>query len=232
MRKVFLLVGILGFTALSVDAQLPMRRSSVRASGNASVSVKPDQLRLNVGVTTQAQTAQEASDQNAAQVTAVIAALKKTIGTAGEIKTVGYSVTPNYRYPQGGGAPTLTGYTANNTVEVTTSDLSLAGRLIDSAVAAGATNVAGLRFTLKDPEPVRGEALRLATLQARAHAEAIATGLNGRLGYVISAQEGGSAQILAEARVLGAAGGATPTPVESGMVDVSAAVTLEIELIP
>ncbi len=232
MRKVLLWVGILGFSALSANAQFTMRRSSVRASGTASVSVKPDQLKLNVGVTTQAPTAQEASDQNASLVTSVIAALKKAVGTAGEIKTVGYSVTPNYRYPQGGGTPTLTGYTANNTVEVTTGDLSLGGKLIDAAVAAGATNVVGLRFGLKDSEPVRGEALRLATLQAKAHAEAIATGLNGRLGYVIAAEEGGAVRILADSRVLGAAGGSTPTPIESGTVDVSATVTLEIELIP
>jgi hypothetical protein len=234
MKRIPLLAGALALAALSVNAQFPPGRSSVRASGDASVSVKPDQLKLNVGVTTQAATAQEASDQNAAQVTAVIAALKKVVGAAGDIKTVGYSVTPQYRYPQGGGTPTLTGYTANNSVEVTTGDLSLAGRMIDTAVQAGATNVQGLRFALKDQEPARAEALRLATMQAKRHAEAIATGLSARLGYVIAAAEGGAIRVVnTDIRALGAAaGGSTPTPVETGMVDVYATVTLEVELIP
>jgi uncharacterized protein YggE len=233
MKRVLLPIGILALAAVSASAQFAPRRSSVTASGDASVAMKPDQLKLNAGVTTQAPTAQEASDQNAAQVILVIAALKKVAGPAGELKTVGYSVTPNYRYPQGGGTPALTGYTANNTVEVATGDLSLAGKLIDSAVQAGATNVSGLRFALKDSEPARVEALRLATMQAKRHAEAIATGLGARLGYVIAAAEGGAVRIVnVDTRALAASGGATPTPVETGMVDVYATVTLEIELIP
>jgi len=234
MNKLLLPIGILALAAVSASAQFAPRRSSVSASGDASVSVKPDQLKLNAGVTTQAPTAQEASDQNAAQVTLVTAALKRVAGTAGELKTVGYSVTPNYKYPTGGGTPTLTGYTANNTVEVTTGDLSLGGKLIDSAVQAGATNIQGLRFALKDSEPARAEALRLATMQAKRHAEAIATGLGARLGYVIAAAEGGAVRTVTnDNRALAASGGgATPTPVETGMVEVYATVTLEIELIP
>lgn len=233
MKRLLLPIGILALAAVSASAQFGPRRSSVSASGDASVSVKPDQLKLNAGVTTTAPTAQEASDQNAAQVTLVINALKRVAGTTGELKTVGYSVTPNYKYPQGGGTPTLTGYTANNTVEVTTGDLSLGGKLIDSAVQAGATNVNSLRFALKDSEPARVEALRLATMMAKRHAEAIATGLGARLGYVIAAAEGGTVRTVnLDTRALAAAGGATPTPVETGMVDVYATVTLEIELIP
>ena len=234
MKKILLSAGALALLVTSASAQFTARRSSVRASGDATVSVKPDQLRLGVGVTTTAATAQEASDQNATQATAVIAALRKVAGTAGEIKTIGYSVSPNYRYPQGGGTPTLTGYTANNTVEVITSDLSLGGKLIDSSVQAGATNIQSLRFALKDSEAARFEALRLATLQAKRHAEAIATGLNARLGYVIAADEGAAARrVLADTRTVNAAaGGTVPTPVETGMVDVYATVTLEIELIP
>jgi hypothetical protein len=234
MKRRLLPIGILALAAVSASAQFAPRRSSVSASGDASVSVKPDQLKLNAGVTTQAPTAQEASDQNAAQAALVIAALKRVAGTAGELKTVGYSVTPNYKYPQGGGTPALTGYTANNTVEVTTGDLSLGGKLIDSAVQAGATNIQGLRFALKDSEPARAEALRSATMQAKRHAEAVATGLAARLGHVIAAAEGGAVRTLnADNRALAASGGgATPTPVETGMVEVYATVTLEIELIP
>ncbi|MBI4875736.1 MAG: SIMPL domain-containing protein [Acidobacteria bacterium] len=229
MHKSFLAIGLMAALAVAAQAQL-LRRPTVRASGQATVSSKPDQLRLSVGVTTRAATAQEASEQNAAQATRVIAALQRLVGTTGELKTVGYSVSPIYRNSPDG-TQTITGYQVNNTVEVTTSDLSLGGKLIDAGIQAGATNVQSLRFSLKDSEPVRLEALRLATLQARRRAEAIATGLSARLGHVLSAEEGGSSvAVPIDTRALAAAG-STPTPIETGMVDLTATVTLEIELI-
>ncbi len=49
------------------------RRSVVTASGEGVISVKPDQARVSVNVQTRAATAQQASDQNAQQTTAVLA---------------------------------------------------------------------------------------------------------------------------------------------------------------
>ncbi len=230
MRKALLALAIFFVAGGAAEAQL-LRRPFIRASGDAIVSVKPDLLKINVGVTTQAATAQEAADGNANQVASVLAALRRVLGSSGDIKTVSYSVNPNYKYPTGGGTPTLTGYTANNTVEVSTSDLSLAGKIIDTAVQAGATNVTGLRFTLKDARPVRQQALKEATQEARSRAEAIAAGLGVRLGHVLSAEEGGAVRpvTVVDARITA---GATPTPIESGMVDVSATVVIEVEIAP
>jgi uncharacterized protein YggE len=233
MKKIVLLWAALTLLAVSAEAQLTSRRSSVHSTGSGTVSVKPDLLKVNVGVSTTAKTAAEAADANANITTSVIAALKKVVGSTGEIKTVGYSVTPNYKYSQAEGTSTLTGFTATNTVQVSTSDLSLGGKLIDAGVQSGATNVQSLRFTLKDSEAAQVEALRLATAQAKVHAEAIASGLNARLGYVISASESsGVSSSVYDARTMAASGSGTTTPVETGMVDVSATVSLEIELIP
>jgi uncharacterized protein YggE len=232
MKSLLAAAGVVWLLAVSAAAQIAPRRSSVRASGDATVPANPDQLSVTIGVTTQAPTAQQASEQNATLTTAVIAALRRLVGTTGEIKTVGYSLYPNYRTSSSGGPATVTGFTANNSVAVNTSDLSLGGKLIDAAIQAGATNVQGLAFGLKDSEPARLEALRQATQEARRRAEAIALGLGARLGYVIAADEGGSVRVVAtDARALGASGTA-PTPVETGTVSVYASVTLEIELIP
>lgn len=234
MRQILLVGVVLSLAAATAEAQFATRRSSVHATGSGSVSVTPDLLKLNVGVSTAAKTALEAADANASTTTNVIAALKKVIGTKGEIKTVGYSVTANYKYSQADGTSALIGFTATNTVQVSTSDLSLGGKLIDSAVQAGATSIQSLRFGLKDSEAAQVEALRLATAQAKVHAEAIASGLSARLGYVISAQESsGVSSAAADARTQSAGSGSNvTTPVETGMVDVSATVNLEIELIP
>lgn len=222
-RMLFVLAALL-FCSLSAQAQA--RRQFIRAVGEATVSVPPDQVKIDIGVTTQASGAQEASTQNANQVSVVLAQLRQLLGTNADIKTINYSVTPNYRYPQGGGNPTLVGYIATNTVEATLGDVSLAGKVIDTAAQAGATTVSGLRFGLKDEQPARAQALRLAAVQARAHADAIASGLGVRTGAVVSAEEGAVLNVQPRTGVAAS----VPTPIEPGTLDVHATVTLEMEI--
>lgn len=223
LRSLVLVFPLAGATLL---AQLPASRT-VQAIGSATISVNPDQTQLNVGVVTQAATAQDAAQQNASQATAVLSALRAVLGTTGTIQTASYSVTPRYSTGQ---SPVIIGYTASNTFQVTTTstDPALIGRLIDSANQAGANSVGGLNFGLQNPEPVRQQALGQAAKQARAHADAIAAGLGGKTGMVISALEGSTVTPL----VAGVAGaGATPTPVVTGTVSVSASVTISVQLI-
>jgi len=201
----------------------------VRASGEGVVSVVPDRAKVSVGAVTQAATAQEAAAQNASQVEAVLAQLRSLLGASADIKTISYSLTPNYRYPQGGGPPTLVNYTASNTVEVTLADLSLIGKVIDTAAQAGANQIQSLRFTVADPEPLRARALAAAAKQARARAEAIASGLGVRLAAILTAQEGTVVRYTDTREV---AAGAPQTPIETGLVEVRATVTVEIELAP
>lgn len=227
--------GLMRFmVAALVTASLPATgqvttRPTVTASGEGVVSFRPDLAQVNLGVTTHANSAQEAGDQNAEITNAVLNALRQAMGANATIRTVGYSLSPNYR-TQPGSPPIITGYTANNTVEVTLSDLNAIGRVIDTAVQAGATNVSGIRFTLRDPAPARAQALRLATMQAKSHAEAIASGLGMRLGAVLQAAEGGAVRIvpLVDAR----AGAAATTPIEVGNLEVRATVSVVAELTP
>jgi len=225
MRRLRSLLLAFPLTGATLLAQLPASRT-VQAIGSATISVNPDQTQLNAGVVTQAATAQDAAQQNASLATAVLNALKAVLGTTGTIQTVSYSVTPRYSTGQ---SPAIIGYTASNTFQVTTTstDPALIGRLIDSANQAGANSVGGLNFGLQNPEPVRQQALGQAAKQARAHADAIAAGLGAKTGMVISALEGSTTTPL----VLGAGAGVTPTPVVTGMVSVSASVTISVQLI-
>ena len=125
--------------------------------------------------------------------------------------------------------PTLIGYTVNNNMEVNSGDLSSIGAVIDAASQAGANNVGGLQFTIKDQEPLRLQVLGLAAKQARAHAEAIAGGLGGRIGSIFAASEGTSVSPIGRTDAPSAA--ATTTPIETGLVQVRATVTVEAELL-
>ena len=182
-------------TAAALLGQTGARTPFIRASGDGVVTVKPDQVKVSMGVNTQAATAEEATSANAGIVSNVLAEIRKVIGAGGEIRTTGFNVSPIYRSPMPGQAAIIVGYSVTNSVEVTMSDTSAAGRLLDTGVKAGANTVGSIRFSLKDPQPVRAQALRLATQQARAQAEAIAQGLGGRTGRILAASDASSSAI-------------------------------------
>lgn len=197
----------------------------VRVNGEAVVMAKPDRVEIQLGVVTQAQTADAAASQNAARVDAVLKALKPAVGGAGEVRTISYSVQPNYNYPREGGKPAITGYTANNIVQVTTNEIDAGGKLIDTAMRAGANTVQRLQFTLREPEAARAEAVKQAISKARAIAEVMASSLKVKILGVYSAEEQPGAvpvrpmdTMMARAEM--APG--VPTPIESGTIEVRA----------
>jgi hypothetical protein len=199
---------------------------AIQAIGSATISVNPDQAQLAVGVVTQAATAQDAGQQNATLTTTVLNALKAVLGTEGSIQTISYSVSPRYSTTQGQ-TSVIIGYTVSNTVEVTTTDLSIIGKLIDTANQAGANSVGNLSFSLQNPEPIEEQALGQAAKQAQAHANAIAVGLGAKTGVVISAQEGATVTPVVTPGVSTAA----TTPIQTGTVSVTASVTISVQLI-
>ncbi|MBI4526406.1 MAG: SIMPL domain-containing protein [Deltaproteobacteria bacterium] len=208
-------------------------RNTIRVTGEANIAAKPDQAQLEIGVVTQAPTADAAAAQNARQLDAALSQLRAALGSAAEIRTIGYTITPNYRYPREGGTPTITGYTATNIVQVKINDLKLVGKAIDSSTQSGANRIQRLQFGLKDERPAQLEALREAAIKARGKAEAIAGALRVRIVRVFSAEETGAIVVprppyaVAELR---AASPAPPTPVEPGTVDVRATVVLTLEI--
>ena len=205
-----------------------MRRPFIRSLGEGTISVQPDLAKVNIGVVTTAATAQDASAQNATKVAAVLSQLTQLLGMGADIKTISYSLNANYNYPAGS-PPVLINYSVTNIVQVTTADLANIGKVIDVGTQAGANTIQGLQFSLKDEQPARAQALKLAAQQARMHADAIAAGVNGRTGAVLAAEEGGSVSITPIRALTPTAG--TTTPVQPGTLEVRANVTLEVELI-
>ena len=168
-------VGMPSGSVMAQDGADKNPRPSIRVTGEATITAKPDQAQIDIGVVTQAQNAQEAATRNAQKVDAVITGLRTAMGAGADIKTVSYSLTPNYRYPERGGQPTITGYTASNTIQIKTGDLTQVGKIIDIGTQSGANNIQSLRFMLKDEQASRAQALREAAIKARAKADALAS---------------------------------------------------------
>ena len=94
-----------GGTLLSVSAQAEVRRV-------------PDIATLSTGVVTQAADANAAMRANAEQMDRVVAAIRKAGIAERDIQTSGVNLYPQYRHAENQ-PPTITGYQANNTVNIT-----------------------------------------------------------------------------------------------------------------
>jgi uncharacterized protein len=207
---------------------------SIRTMGEATLTVKPDQARIDIAIVTQAETAQPAAAENAQKLEVVLAELRKLLGAAADIKTMSYALTPVYRSPKQGGSATIIGYTATNTVQVQTNDLSQLGKIIDAATQSSANRIESLRFMLKDEQATYTQALSEATMRARTKAEAMASALGLRIVRVLSAEEGGSPPrpVLARTMEARAAAPVAETPVEPGSLEIRATVGLTVEIAP
>jgi len=219
---------------VSVDAALhTSEKPYVQATGEATISAKPDQAVIEIGVVSQASNANAASTQNAKQTDAVLGELNSLLGRNKKMATTSYSVRPNFQYPKPGAAPTISGYTATNVVEVTLDDLAQVTKVIDTAMQAGANVVQKLQYRLKNPNGVRAQALREAAEQAKLSAEAIAGGLGLKVIRVLSVEEVVPEEGFAMYKKAAPPAPTTsvpPTPLEIGTIEVGVNVIIRVEI--
>jgi len=223
-------------TGHAQPADTGTRPPSVTASGEAVITVEPDQAEIDIGVVTQAKNAPDAAGENADKLARVMAAVKKILTPKDEVKTASYSLNPNYRYPREGGRPEITGYTATNILRIKTGTLPNVGKLIDAAMASGANTIQRLVYNLKDESGAQRQALRLASQKAKSKAEEIAGALDLKIIKVLSVTEVERAVrpiVMAQGRAAQMeAMAAAPTPIEAGTIEVRSMVTLTVEIAP
>lgn len=175
-------VAMLGATSV-LSAQTVMTRQppQISVTAQGSVDVTPDRARIMLGVETEAKTAQEAAQANAAAQTRVIDALRRLGIAATNIRTTGYNVSPKQEYLPEERKWRVDGYQVSNLVVVTLEPVSKAGEVIDAALAAGANRVASLTFEVKDPTAARERAIEEAVTRARREATLAAKAAGGEL---------------------------------------------------
>ncbi|TVP48952.1 MAG: DUF541 domain-containing protein [Gemmatimonadales bacterium] len=225
-------VAITGIAGATLAAQ----ETTLNVNGSAFVEVAPDRARIAFAVETEAEGAREAGEANARLMDRVISGLRGTGIADLRIETSGYTLTPRYAPRQGDGPQRIAGYTARNSVQVIVDDVNVVGRLVDTALEAGANRVAGMSFEVRDTEPHRQEALRRAIAAARGEASAMAEALEMRLGNPVTVQGGAD---FPQPRMQFRGGAdmamameAAPTPVEAGLQRVSANVSIQYRLHP
>jgi uncharacterized protein len=229
--KIFFAV-LLACVVSQVNAQqIASPLSSIRVTGDAVVTAKPDRALIDVGVLTQEKQSLNAATQNAKQLDSIVTALHKLLGADADIKTINYALNPDYQYRPIGGKSSVSSYTALNVVRVTLDDLDKIGPVIDAATQAGANHIESVRYTVRDQQVLHSQATREAALKARASAEALASALNLKIVRIVSVEEGGDGPVpgLDAADPRDPAGSA-PAPVQSSSFVVTANVTLTVEV--
>ena len=197
----------------------------VVTTGEATVKRAPDRAWVTIAAESRARTAKEAQALNADAMSAVMQKLKGASLAADAIRTASYDLQPEFDHRDG--RQTLRGYVARNTIEVRVDQLDRVGQVLELAVGAGATNVSGVRFDLKDRAAAEREALARAVADARARAEAAAKGAGMTVERVLRIEErrgfeGPEPVMFRQAAQMAAAA----PPITPGELDISAAVTL------
>lgn len=219
--------------ALAQSGPVSQSPATIRVQGESTISVTPDIAEMDVGVLTQAASAQAAADQNGRESAQVVSQLRQALPGV-EIKTIDFSVNPNYQYPKEGGQPTIQGYTASNTVRLELTDLTRIQQAVEAATRAGAKNINRLQFALRDEKKARAEALGEAARRAKVGAEALSTALQLKLGRIFRVEET-QPVILSPARdiepaALAASDSGPRVPTTPGRIQVHASVQLTYEV--
>jgi uncharacterized protein YggE len=233
IMKIFLAVLLACAVSQVNGQQITSPLSSIRVTADATVTAKPERAQIDVGVLTQEKQSQNAATQNAKQSESVLAALHKLLGADADIKTINYTLSPDYQYRPIGGKASVSSYTAMNVVRVTVDDLERVGSVIDTATQAGANHVESVRFTVRDPQVLHSQAIREAALKARANADALAAALNLKIIRTLTVEETGEpSATLPDVSIMDSreAPGGAPTPIQSGSFVVTANVALTVEV--
>ena len=142
----------------------------VTVTGEGIVSAVPDHAVIRLGVSSQGKTARAASDANAKEMTAVIAAIKESGVAERDIQTTSLSLQPQYDANKTGAAR-LIGFQANNQVTVKIRDIGRLPAVLDRAIAAGANEMSGIEFVVSEQAKLLDQARNAAIADAHRKAE-------------------------------------------------------------
>jgi uncharacterized protein YggE len=197
----------------------------IRMVGKGEASAVPDQLSFNLAVTVKQADLDAALSASSATMKRVLGTLEEYGVKAGDVRTTGLSMNPEYAYPNNS-APILTGYRVTQSARVVVTDLSKAGKAISAAVAGGGNSVRirGIALGIGDTDAVIAEARDAAVEQATAKAEQYAAATGQSLGAVLSIKEvsvrAPSPQPMYELRAASIAGDAA-VPIRAGESDLA-----------
>ena len=162
----------------------------ITISATGTTTVVPDAVRINSTVSVLGTTSKGALSIASKTSSALRSALTSNkVGTK-DIATQSITVYPEYSYPASG-TPTLSGYRATQSFDITIRSATTAGAVVDAIVEAGGDNlqVNGVSPFVLDSDKATETARTAAVKKAKAKAASYAKLLGVKLGRVIYLDE-------------------------------------------
>ena len=217
---------LVSFVGLDAAVAQEQRIRTLSVTGRGVEAIPTTQTQVALGVEVQGKTAAEVQQEAARRSSAVVALLRSR--QVQKLETTGITLNPNYTYENN--QQRLIGYIATNTVSFRLNTQS-AGTLLDDAVQAGATRIQGVSFVAADSaiEQAQKQALKKATQDAQAQADAVFSALNLKRGEILNIQVNAASARPPMYRQLAASRAAAAdatTPVVGGEQQIEASVTL------
>ena len=193
-------------------------------------------IEIQFSAESRALTASDCKEVNAKLIGKLMDALKAKLGSHGRIEEAGYAMNPEVSPGAPNYTPQLIGYQAENSLVVETSSFDVIGPIIDTAVAAGATQLGQLAFALRDDKKARSDALVAAANDAQLRAQTVTRAMGVKIKRLLKIIVIGEIQPQPQpyrglsAASIGAPQAAVPTPIKPGEITVSATITVLYDL--
>jgi uncharacterized protein YggE len=172
------------------EASPSPRQPEITANGRGEMTLAPTYAVVVVNITSRATTAVEAAAQNAQKVETVIKALRGSGLSEKDITTAGYNLQQDYDF-RADRRPEPAGFSANTSIRAEVRRLESLGKVIDAAIAAGATGISGVQYFASNTDEARRSAMAAAVREARTDADVLARAAGGSLGRLIAVNSGG-----------------------------------------
>lgn len=175
-------------------------QSTISVQGQGEVFAVPDIAMFTFSVVEEKTTVNEAQTVATEKGNQAIAYLEDNGIEDKDIKTVNYSVQPQYDYIRQEcregfcppGERQLRGFEVRQTVQVKVRDTESAGNLLSGLGEIGVSQVSGLNFTIDDDEQLKQDAREQAIADAKEKAQTLAQDLDVDLVRIINFHESGN----------------------------------------
>lgn len=215
------------------------REHLITTQGIGEVRVRPDALRVQVGVEAQASTVGEAQNEVNTRMARVIQAIQNLRIAGLVLQTETLQLYPITAPQEGNELPRIVGYRAANSVSVTVRGPAFealgtqATRIVDAAVRAGANTLGRISFFAVNVGDAEQRSLREAVSDAQRNARTMATAAGVTLGVLASLDGAPERRGLDQSFVaFDRASSAAPTPVETGEIVITSRVTASFTIQP
>jgi uncharacterized protein len=185
----FLYTKLFGPIPFAVSSIVTNKQDLFTVDGVGKVAVVPDTAKVQLGITVNKPRVVDAQNEANRVIKAISDGAKGSGINEKDIKTINYSVNPNYDYTAG--TQRIRDYNVSATLEIKITPIDKVTEVVDKATEAGANTVGSIQFTVAEEKEkeLRNQARKEAIDQAKEKAQSLASAAGLNLGRVINVYE-------------------------------------------